>query len=175
MRLQTSITSGLVVPHAIELRAVLAPLAADLAKCYWLIDAQSGPFRDNLPGQNEAVYDELLVETDACRGTSCSCWRPGTLPRLADQVVVDEWTYLFAMQCDETGVPERAEWLRPRLGKFDADFFAGLPAVADLFVIHADGWWEVYTSREDWQCELRVAFPDAFERSVGEVGLPSKR
>ena len=172
MRHPASITSGLVIPRPAGLPAVLAPLANELAHCYWLIDTQSGPFRDySLPGR-EAVYDKLLVETDACRDTSCSCWRPGTLPRYARQVVVDEWTYLFAMQCDRAAVSERAAWLWRQSGKFDDAFFAGLSAVADLFFMHGDGWWEVYTPHDDWRCELRSAFANSFTRSAAEAGRP---
>ena len=74
-----------------------------------------------------------MLDTEACRDTSCSTWRPGTLPLHADHLVVDEWTYLFAMRCDERDVPARAAWLMPHLGAFGASFFAGFESVVDLF------------------------------------------
>ncbi len=151
---------------------IIAPLADEVARCYWLVDTQSGPFRDGYLPEQEAVYEKLFVEVERCRDTSTTCWRPGTLPRYAKEVVIDEWTYLFGMRCDEKSVPERAGWLCSWVGKFDSDFFARLGVVADLFVMHVDGWWEVYTGHDEWQQRLRTAFPQSLKRSSGEVGRP---
>ena len=172
MQLETSITSGLVIRQTMPLKTILAPFAAELSKCYWLIETQSGPFRDHHLPDKEAAYEKLFFETDACRDSSCTCWRPGTLPRHAEQVVIDEWTYLFAMRCDESSVAQRASWLRRKLGRFDAEFFAKLGEVSDLFLMHVDGWWEIYTAHEEWQREFRIAFPRSLKRSAGEAGRP---
>ena len=163
---------GIIIPRPAELRAVLEPLAGELADCYWLVETQSGPFRDYYVPEKEAAYDALALDTEACRDTSCSTWRPGTLPDHADQLVVDEWTYLFAMRCDESDVAARAAWLMPHIGRFGAGFFAGFESVVDLFVMHVDGWWEVYTRHSEWHRQLRRAFPESFERSVAEAGAP---
>ena len=97
--------AGLIIPRRAELREILQPLSRELAECFWLVDTQSGPFRDFFDPAKEAAYEALMLDTEACRDTSCSTWRPGTLPLHADHLVVDEWTYLFAMRCDERDVP----------------------------------------------------------------------
>lgn len=164
----------LVIARAAELRDVLEPLARELGDCYWLVETQSGPFRDYfLPGK-ESVYDALMIDTEVCRDTSCSTWRPGTLPEHADPFVVDEWTYLFAICCEESELAARAEWLVPHIGRFGAEFFTGFEAVADLFVMHVDGWWELYTPHPEWHRRLRLAFPESLERSVAELGKPPR-
>jgi hypothetical protein len=81
MQLQASITSGLVIRQTMPLKTILAPLANELSKCFWLIDTQSGPFRDHHLLGKEAVYEKLFFETDACRKRVSESRRPS--PRQA--------------------------------------------------------------------------------------------
>lgn len=171
------ITTGVIIVGDLPLPAILSPIAADLDRCFWLIDSYSGPFRSSwlyASPDNEAIYDEKFVETDAGRNASISCWRPGTLPRYAEHVVIDEWTYLFAMQCDESAVAQRVDRIGRWLGKFNEDFFAQMEE-AELFLMHVDGWWELYTANTGWRAEVRAAFPQSFERPTTEAGTPPAR
>jgi hypothetical protein len=163
-------TAGIILNEDKPLAALVAPIAAELSDCYWLIDSQAGW---GLPPESQdELYDEKFVRTDACEYRSCSCWRPGTFPEHADDLLIDEWTYLFAMRCEASDVERRAARLVRRLGRFDAEFFDGLEAVADAFFMHVDGWWEIYTFHREWRRRLCQAFPGATERTCEQVGRP---
>ena len=167
---------GIILAGEQKLSAVMHPLAAELAPCYWLLDVQSGPFDSrwlDASPENQAMVERKWVNVPACDG-SASCWRPHTFPQLADHVVIDEWTYFFAMNCREEDLARRAEWIVRRIGKMDAEFFGGLGGVADLFLFHADGWWEFYAPQAAWRVKLAAAFPTGVERSWREAGEPPR-
>lgn len=170
---------GIVLARKPRLPTILRPLATELAPCYWLVDVQWGPFK---PGwqfgsaENEALIAKKLVDVPACRDVISTCWGPHTFPRLAEHVVIDEWSYFFAMKCRKDDVDRRAEWIVPRIGRLGADFFDGLGDVADLFLVHADGWWEFYSPHATWRAKFAAAFPRSVERSWREAGeAPEKR
>jgi hypothetical protein len=167
--------SGLILPGYRSFREVVHPLAAGVAPCFWVIDDQQGPFDSRwlyASPENEALVEKKLFDAPACRNTSSSCWRPHTFPRLAEHVYVDEWTYFFAMRCSDEEVPQRAEWVVRHIGKLTGDFFGHLSQVAELFLFHADGWWELYTSDVEWRQRFRDSFPESFERSWQRAGDP---
>jgi hypothetical protein len=165
------ISTGLIIRGYEPFEAVIRPIATELESCYWLFDIQAGTWRlatDDL----DTLYDEKFVRTDTCDHTSMSCWRPGTIPKRAAELIIDEWSYLFAMRCEESDVERRAAWLSRRIGKFDEDFFAGLEGAADAFFMHVEGWWEIYVADPEWRRMLRQAFPSSAERTYREVGRP---
>lgn len=166
-----AIHSGVVIADAIPLAKLLAPIQREIARCYWLIDTPSGPFRDALELANENSYGALSVSVEPC-GTSSTCWRPETLPARADKVHIDEWTYIFGLQCDESDLARRITWLMNRLGHFDADFFDGLASAADVFIMHGDGWWEVYSAHRPWTDALCAAISGSVIRSISAAGTP---
>src|SRR5689334_21769313 len=91
---------GLVLAGDHPLDSVLRPLAPYLTRCHWIIDDQSGPFDSSWmyeSPENEELLDRESLDVLECENTSTTCWRPRTLPRLAAHLVVDEWTYFFAI------------------------------------------------------------------------------
>jgi hypothetical protein len=166
---------GVVLPGYLPFRAVIQPLAVEVAPCFWLIDDQSGPFDSRwvyASPANEALRERKWFDAPECRNTSASCWRPHTFPRLAEHIVVDEWTYFFAMRCREDEVPQRAAWIVRHIGKLTGEFFEHLSRAADLFLFHADGWWELYTHHVGWSRKFRPVFPASYERSWQKAGQP---
>jgi hypothetical protein len=90
---------------------VIQPLAVEIAPCFGLIDAQTGPFDSrwlHASKEHESIRERKWFDAPACRSSSSSCGRSHTFPRLAEQIIVDEWTYFFAMRCTEEQVPQRA-------------------------------------------------------------------
>ena len=170
-----AVKNGLTLQGYLPLDVVCHPLAAELARCYWVIDEQAGPF-DSLwiyqAPEPEELLDRQFLEVPECRGTSTTCWRPGTLPRLAAHLIVDEWTYLFAIDAPEEGVRDRAGRIARHIGDLSAEFFAGLDGLADLFLLHVDGWWELYPTRPEWYRRLQGDLPGAIERSAKWAGQP---
>jgi hypothetical protein len=59
---------------------------------------------------------------------------------------VDEWTSFFAIDAPEEEARSRASRIARRIGDLSREFFADLDGLADLFMFHADGWWEFYTA-----------------------------
>src|SRR5690242_3832064 len=123
------VKSGLVLQGDHRLEAVCRPLSADLTRCYWVIDDQAGPFDSRwIHGspENEAWLGRQLLDVPACRDSSTTCWRPRTLPKLAGQLVVDEWTYFFALDVQEEEARTRAGRIARRIGDLSLEFFEGL-------------------------------------------------
>ena len=157
-----AVKSGLVLKGYHPVEVVCRPLSAELARCYWVINDQAGPF-DFLwtyeTPENEAFIDSQFLEVPACENTSTTCWRPGTLPNLASRVVVDEWTYFFAIDAPEQEVCSRAGRIDEHIGDLSCEFLERLDGLADLFMLHVDGWWELYTVRSDWHDRLLSGLP----------------
>jgi hypothetical protein len=42
--------------------------------------------------------------------------------------------------------------------------------LSDMFLMWADGWWELYMPHEDWRRKFRKAFPEAYERTWQSAG-----
>lgn len=105
------VKSGLVLEGYHRLEVICRPLSAYLTRCYWVIDDQTGPFDSPWiyeSPENEALHDRQLLDVPECENTSTTCWRPKTLPNLATHLVVDEWTYFFAIDA-----PEEEDRIRP--------------------------------------------------------------
>jgi hypothetical protein len=172
------VVNGLVLDGYRSLPEVCAPLAAELTCCFWVVDCQSGPFRSSWMDeseQNEALTERQWWGVPALANTSTSGLRPGSIPRLADRLIVDEWSYYFAIEAPEQQALARATALAPHIGDFSKTFLRTLADLADLFICHADGWWEFYCGRPDWSRRLRSAWPDCFERGLGQAGEPPPR
>jgi hypothetical protein len=169
------IESGLVLTGNHRLEAVCHPLSADLSRCYWIVDDQAGPF-DSLwiyeSPEHEAMLDRLFLDVPECRDSSTTCWRPRTLAELASHLVVDEWTYFFAIDAPEAEACRRAGHIARHIGDLPEGFFESLDDFADLFLFHADGWWEFYPTRPDWHQRLRCGLPGCTERESRLAGQP---
>jgi hypothetical protein len=169
------VASGLVLDGYRALAEVCAPLAAELSLCFWVVDIQSGPF-DSLwmfeTEANEALVDGLLCEIPALENTATCVLRPGSIPLLADRLIVDEWSYYFAIDAPEPQALARATALACHIGDFSEPFLRDLDGLADLFICHIDGWWELYCGRPDWSRRLLSAWPECFERDLSQACRP---
>jgi hypothetical protein len=170
-----AVKSGLVLEGRHRLEAVCRPLSAHLTRCYWVIDDQTGPFDSRwVHGSPDhgALLRRQFLDVPECRDSSTTCWRPRTLPKLADRILVDEWTYFFAIDAPEEEARSRAGRIARHIGDLSVGFFEGLDGLADLFLFHGDGWWELYTARPDWHQRLRSGLPGCTERSTRRAGKP---
>jgi hypothetical protein len=163
-------TDGLVLPGYRSLREVCAPLADEWSRCFSVVDLQSGPFDGLWATENEALVDRQMWNLPVFDNTSTCGLRPGTLPRLADHLILDEWSYYFAIDAPETEAYHKAISLDGHIGDFREHFLRGLDVSADLFMSHGDGWWEFFTGRADWHARLRQAWPECRTRPLREAG-----
>ncbi len=85
---------------------------------------------------------------------------------------MDEWTYFYAIDASEEDARIRAGRIARHIGDLSREFFEELDSLADLFMFHADGWWELYTARPHWYARLRSGFPGCSERSSRLAGEP---
>src|SRR5262249_55163920 len=99
-------------------------------------------------------------------------FRPGTIPRLAEHLIVDEWSYYFAIAAAEAIALPGASLLAGHIGDLSEGFLRGLDAAADLFICHVDGWWEFYTGRPGRFNGLRSAWADCVVRPLDQAGSP---
>jgi hypothetical protein len=173
-----TVECGLVLDGYRSLPEVCAPLAAELARCFWAVNLQSGPF-DSLwmfeTEANEALVESLRCEVPALENSSTCVLRPGSIPRPADRLIVDEWSYYFAIDAPEQQALIRATALDRHIGDFSEPFLRTFDGLADLFICHANGWWEFYCVRADWSHRLLSAWPDCFERDLRQAGQPPSR
>ena len=144
---------------------ILAPLGDELDRCFWAVDVQSGPFNDP-----DVLPEAQFWEVPAFKDSSTIGLRPGTLPKLAGSLIVDEWSYYFALDAPENQALRQAIALARHIGDFSEEFLGELDQVADLFICHADGWWEFYTGKPDWHRQLLAAWPDCVERPLSGAG-----
>ncbi|HQR06004.1 MAG TPA: hypothetical protein PLN21_04230 [Gemmatales bacterium] len=169
-----SLTNGLVLNGYYSLKEICAPLSAEWAECFCVVDVQGGPIKSlwvfDSP-ENESLYEQLYWEIPACKNTSTHGFRPGTFPRLAEHFNVDEWSYYYAIHASEHEALQRATALAPH-GAFSMSFLEHLDEYADLFVCHGDGWWEFYTGHGDWFKKLKAWWPDWRERPVSQASKP---
>jgi hypothetical protein len=165
---------GLVLRGSHRLEDLLRPLHPYPTRCHWIIDDQTGPF-DSVwiygSPENEALIARQQ-DVAECRDTTTSCWRPRTLPKLSAHVVVDEWTYFFAIDAPEDEVRRRAGHLSRRIGDLSEEFFSRLDVLADLFMFHADGWWEFYATCPDWHGRLQSGLAGCVLRTARRAGEP---
>jgi hypothetical protein len=168
------VVNGLILDGYRTLAEICAPLAAELARCFWVFDCQSGTFRSSYESEerNQALAERLWWDVPALANSSSCGLRPGSLPQFADQLMFDEWTYYFAIDAPEQLALTRATALAPHIGDFSEPFLRTLDGLADLFICHADGWWEFYCGRPDWSRRLASAWPGCFERGLGKAGEP---
>jgi len=168
--------TGLVLPGYHPLRKICAPLGNKLAPYFWVIDTQSFPLTPlmlNPSPRNEAIIERLRWNVPAFNDTSTCGFRPGLLPKFADDVLVDEGSCYFAIAPPEDEALRRATLLDRHIIDLSVPFLQRLDDFAHLFLLHGDGWWEFFTARADWHRLLRSYwFSHCRERSLSEAGKP---
>jgi hypothetical protein len=130
------------------LAAALAPISDRCEQLDWAVDLQSGPLR--FPYYDEDEPGNLLAYHHLEEGVglpthSMHWFERGFLPRHADCLILDEWSYYLAFDSRTVSPAELAALVAadmspgPRL--FDAVARANL-----LYLLRVDtGWWEAYT------------------------------
>lgn len=76
-----------------SLPEVCAPLAAEFERCFWVVDLYYGPFKTawlSESDENEALFGRQYWKVPAIANTSMHGFRPGTIPQLAEHLIVDE-------------------------------------------------------------------------------------
>lgn len=167
-----SVQIGLVLSGYHSLPKVLTPLSEELARCFLVIDVQAGVFRQGgmLEEANEMIVEKQTWPVAAFEQTSTLGLRPGSLPRLANALNVDECSYYFALDLPDVDALRRAEVLALHIGDFSESFLQQLDTLADLLIFHGDGCWEFYCGRADWYERLRMAWREIRERSLSDAG-----
>ena len=88
---------------------------------------------------NEALVESLWWEVPVLASTSTNGLRPGSIPRLANRMIVDECSYYFAIDAPEPQALARATALACHIGDFSEPLLRDLDGLADLFICHVDG------------------------------------
>lgn len=164
---------GVILPTDLAFAEVIRPLAAEVGMCFWFVDHQSGgPFDSLYISAHEQLFEKKRLDVLIGPNSYVSCWRPYTFPRLAEHVRLDEWTRFWGIQCNEAKASGRVRWLDAHSPSIND---ALGPMGADILLLWPAGWWEIYTSHDDWRQKLRRAFPNSYERSWRKAGEPPRR
>ncbi len=115
---------------------------------YWLVCTQGGPFSiTDKPNFKEldAETSSFIIDVPEFRGTDIYLFRPGVFPRFAGLLVIDEWTYLFALDGPEESAKRNALKIEKCAGDWlSRTFFEAVESSALGFFAYVDGFWEVY-------------------------------
>lgn len=128
---------------------------------YWLVCTQGGPFsiadKPNFEQLSEEI-DSFSVDVPNFRDTDVHLMRPGVFDRFGGLLVVDEWTYLFALDGPEEVAIENAlkidesNWLSSR-------FFEIVESNTLGFFLYVLGFWEIYLPDSSSQTSLFTQNP----------------
>jgi hypothetical protein len=125
---------------------------------YWLVCTQGGPFSIT----DKSNFEELAAETSSFlldvpefRNSDMHLFRLGVFPQFSEFLVIDEWTYLFALD----GPAEFAKRNAVKIGECAGDwlsraFFEAVESTALGFFIYVDGFWEVYLRDQSSRANL---------------------
>ena len=151
-------------------------MAGDLADCYWALDCDWQVDHNWYYGSDdrEAVVQALRWNLPALGGRFAG-FRPGLVPLLAGRILVDEWSFFFAIEGPEHRAADRATRLAGHAGAYSEAFVRDIECFADLLLWHIDGWWEFYSGRPDWLERLRSAWPGCVECDVSRATVGPQR
>jgi len=165
---------GLIVRQKLSFAEIIAPLAVELAPCYWITFIQSGgPFSGDWLSESPRHTEKIerkRFDVPAMNDGALCCWRPHTFPPLAKHVRLDEWSSFWAVRCSDDEAVERLLRFKGDWHETLGDELARTAREADLYLMYPDGWWEIYTRHEDWRRKCQAAFADSFERSWKKAG-----
>ena len=130
------------LPRPIEL--AVSPLLSN----FWLVCTQAGPFAiTDKPNFEELAVEtsSLIVDVPEFRNTDVHLLQPGVFPQFSKFLVIDEWTYLFALE----GPLELAKQSALKVEDHARDrpsktFFEAVESNALGFFMYVDGFWEAY-------------------------------
>lgn len=164
---------GLIVPENLSFAAIIAPLAVELAPCYWTTCIQSGvPFDGRwiqASSSNARKVESKRFNAATC-ADDCTCWSPHTFPALAKHVVLDEGSHFWAVRCTDEEAAERLNRIVAKLYDPREKDLVYTADESDVYLMYPDGWWEIYTRHEDWRRKFQAAFQGSFDRSWKRAG-----
>jgi hypothetical protein len=170
------VSSGLILDGKRSFAEVCAPLADDLADCFWALDSDwqidHGWYYES--DENEDLVRSLRWNLPALAGRFAG-FRSGIVPLLADRILVDEWSFFFAIKGPENRAAAQATRLAGYAGAYSETFLRDIECYADLLLCHIDGWWEFYSGRADWLERLLSAWPGCVERDVSRATESPRR
>ena len=155
----------LVILAGPSLTEVFQPVFNEFEPLYWLVDFQSGPF-DSLwiteHPDNERRFEAICVDFPLLENSSTQLWNPGTLPELSSLVQVDEWSYLIGIHADEASIRPIAAALFPIIDRRDHFSLELIHQLAEIFMVYADQYWEVYSKHGEWLERLQRQWAGEF-------------
>lgn len=128
-----------------SLAAALVPVAARCEGLDWAVDLYSGPLQ--YPYYDEADPRNVVSYHHAQDGLPMGWFGRGFLPRFAECLILDEWSYYLGFDSSMLGAAELAHRLSLCRGMQPKRELFDLVAAHDLlYVLRVDsGWWEAYT------------------------------
>jgi hypothetical protein len=145
--------------HSLKFPGPIEAAVLPLLSKYWLVCTQGGPFsttdKPNFE-ELEAETSSFILDVSEFRDSDLHLFRPGVFPQFLKFLVVDEWTYLFALD----GPAESAKKNALELKKcWQDDYlsraFFGAVATATLgFFMYVDEFWEVYLRDQSSRADL---------------------
>ena len=140
-----------------SLGEAIYPIAKTCAELEWAISLQSGPFHQHFLVDEDDPRNVLPLFREISENDP-HWFRPGLLPKHAEDLVLDEWSYYLGFDGQKISPQSLHESLageitpRPRL----FDVLQGIPCLYLLFV--RDRWWEAYTTKPEIGSLLSVAW-----------------
>lgn len=131
---------------------ILTPAIRRLGSYFLLIDTQSGPFnitdKDNFLDLEREISG-YAVDAEQIASSSTSLWRPGILQQFGNLLIVDEGTYFVAFEGPEADAVRSAAAIC-KVAALSKECFDLLSTAAVAFLVHVDGWWELYSLDPTW-------------------------
>ena len=112
-------------------------------RLYWYLDVYSSPFASLALGNEEAANAEntLLVHLpsasrpDSSPTMKVGVWAPGTFPRMARDLILDEQSYLIGFSAEPCRIPAIAEELA-RMPTLNDGYFARVEQLAEILIVY---------------------------------------
>ena len=138
---------------------LFAPILPELDALYWDAEFQSTPYRWEWLFENREWLEAIEIKVESSYPeVPALLWRPGALSILAPHLVFDEWSYLTGFSATEDGMKSiiretsRSNFVRE-------DHLMLIKKLQGIRIVQVDGWWEVYTPRQEWLERLNAHRP----------------
>jgi hypothetical protein len=130
---------------------------SEAERLFWYLDFYQGPFWCCVQADEDSdrLVEAFSVDVPSFRDDPArSVWRPGTFPRLASDLMLDEWSCLIGLAAREEHLPALVAPFAgtPMLSEV---FFASIERLAQVGIVYVERWWEAYTLRLDWLAQLQ--------------------
>ncbi len=171
--------SAIVVVGSYSFDEILDPIAGELTEWCWWISVQGSPIESrwlHASDNNFELVEKLAIRVPEFENHDTTAFGRLFVPHLYRHIRIDEWSYFYTSQMSvdvdrhlvQTSIAfERGVSANRTLS---GDFLTLLSDCDDLFLMHVDGWWEIYTTNARWRECWLMTFPDAFIRSWKRAG-----